>query len=239
MVNIDLRGTAVWPKRIPPLTDDQLRMRDLFMARWLEELPSRYGVIERFNHGYAAPATKEDAFGRTLEIGAGLGAHLKYEPGAGSDYYAIDLRPELVDAMHSKYPVVTALVGDIQEGLPFDACFFDRVLGIHVLEHLSDLPRALDEVYRVLSPRGTLKVVIPCEGGVAYSFARRISAQRMFEREFQTSYRWLIRSEHVNVPWEIFGELRKRFELVDATYFPLRLPVVALNLAIGLTLTKL
>jgi hypothetical protein len=81
--------------------------------------------------------------------------------------------------------------------------------------------------------------VIPCEGGLTYGMARRVSAQRMFEREFGMSYEWFIRSEHVNVPWEIVLELRRRFRIVGSRYFPFRVPSVHLNLAIGLTLEPL
>ncbi len=232
----DLRGTGVWPKHLPEFTDEQRAVRDQFMARWLEILPQRYGLIERFNHRYPAAAATG---GRTLEIGAGLGEHIRYEDLGREEYYTVELRPELVEAIRSKHPDVVALAGDCQERLPFDDGFFDRVLAIHVLEHLPDLPRALDEISRVLARDGRFVAVIPCEGGQAYSLARRVSAQRVFEREFGMSYDWLIRSEHLNVPWEIVSELGKRFRIVKSRYFPFLVPSVALNLVIGLTLQPL
>jgi SAM-dependent methyltransferase len=231
---VDLRGTGRWPKQLPEFTPEQRRVRDQFMARWLNVLPGRYSAIERFNHEYPGRTTEQR--GRTLEIGAGLGAHLQYEDVARQEYHASDLRPELVEALRERHPDVHATVADCQARLPFDDGYFDRVLAIHVLEHLPDLPRAVAEIARVLSPNGSFATVIPCEGGLAYWLARRISAQRIFEREFGMPYKWLIRSEHVNVPWEIISELKRRFELVDATYFPLRIPLVSPNLVIGLTL---
>lgn len=236
MTIVDLRGTGVWPKHLPEFTDEQRQVRDAFTARWLEVLPRRYGLIERFNHSYAVHARPGT---RTLEIGAGLGEHLHYEDLAHQDYYALELREELTKAIRANHPEVTAIVGDCQERLPFEDGFFDRVVAIHVLEHLPDLPRALDEASRVLAPGGRLFAVIPCEGGLAYGLARRISAQRVFEREFGMSYEWLIRTEHLNVPWEIFMEVRKRFRVVNARYFPFRIPSIALNLVIGLTLQPL
>jgi hypothetical protein len=71
-----------WPKTFPPLTAEQERIRDDFMHAGHEELPNKYGIIEKFNHGYVvddAPAL----FVRTLEIGAGLGEHLTYPRGDG------------------------------------------------------------------------------------------------------------------------------------------------------------
>jgi hypothetical protein len=88
----------------------------------------------------------------------------------------------------------------------------------------------------VLKAEGRLVVVIPCEGGLAYRLARRISAQRVFERRYKTSYDWFIESEHVNVPREIIAELTGHFEILDRRYFPLHLPITTANLVIGLTL---
>jgi SAM-dependent methyltransferase len=236
MTIVDPRGTGGWPKRLPQLTDEQRRVRDQFMTRWLEVLPNRYGLIERFNHRYPLDG---NTTGRTLELGAGLGEHLRYEDLSRQEYYAVELREELAEAIRDRYPSVEAIVADCQERLPFNDAYFDRVLAVHVLEHLPDLPRALDEIQRVLAPGGRFHAVIPCEGGLAYSLARRISAQRLFEKEFDMSYEWLIRSEHVNVPWEILLELRKRFRLVRSRYFPFRVRSVTPNLVIGLTLERL
>jgi SAM-dependent methyltransferase len=233
----DLRGTGAWPKRLPDFTDEEIRMRDAFMRRWHGILPRRGKIVERFNHGYALRGPVPT--GRTLDVGAGLGEHIQFEDLSRQEYYALELRPEMARVIEERYPEVSTVVADCQQRLPFGDGFFDRILAIHVLEHLPNLPRALDEISRVLTPHGRFVVVIPCEGGLAYWLARRTTAQRVFEREFGQSYTWVIRSEHLNVPWEVLGELRKRFRVVHLQYFPLRIPSVALNLVIGATLEPL
>ena len=111
------------------------------------------------------------------------------------------------------------------------------MLAIHVLEHLPGLPAAIREMRRLCHPeRGVFSVVIPCEGGLAYSLARKISAQRIFEKRYQQSYRWFISREHLNVPAEILRELAPHFDIVHRSDFPLLLPWVFCNLCIGLTL---
>ena len=226
---------TVWPKQVPVLTDEQRAIRDDFMAHWHEVLPSRYSAIERFNHGY--PAKRGPFDKRTLEIGAGLGEHLAFEdPEHHDGYYALELREEMAAKIRERHPAVTTLTADCQERLPFDDDFFGRVLAIHVLEHLPNLPAALHEIHRVLAPDGRLVVVIPCEGGLAYSLARRVSAQRVFEKRYETSYDWCIASEHLNVPEEILTELEDAFVVQHRRFFPLSVPSVALNLVIGLTL---
>ena len=71
---------------------------------------------------------------------------------------------------------------------------------------------------------------------MAYSLARKISAQRVFERRYQQPYKWFIEREHINRPHEILEELRPYFRITHRSFFPLRVPLVFCNLCIGLTL---
>jgi SAM-dependent methyltransferase len=229
-----------WPKIFPPLSLEQKRVSDDFMKYWHEVLPRRYGVIEKFNHGYPVRHAPKD-FKTTLEIGAGLAEHVEYEkltPEQEADYVALELRPNMVAAIRQKFPRIQAREGDCQKRLPFADGHFDRILAVHVLEHLPNLPAAVREMHRLCDPeRGVFSVVIPCEGGLAYSLARRISAQRIFEKRYKQSYRWFIEREHINRPAEIMAELAPYFEIRHRSFFPLPfLPFVFCNLVIGLTL---
>ena len=227
-----------WPKTFPPLTAEQERIRDDFMRHWHEVLPRRYGVVERFSHGYVVDHAPP-GFARTLEVGAGLGEHLDYERLTAAQraaYVALELRPNMASEITRRHPEVRALVGDVQDRLDVPDGTFDRVVAVHVLEHLPDLPRAVAELHRVCAPGGVLQAVIPCEGGLAYGLARRISAQRLFERRYRQPYRWFIEREHVNRPGEILEVLSERFEVTHRAFFPLLVPVVTVNLCLGLTL---
>jgi len=230
-----------WPKTFPPLTDEQKRISDDFMAHWHTVLPSKYGIIEKFNHSYPirhAPAN----FSTTLEIGAGLGEHLRYETLTAEqrkNYFCLDLRENMVEVIHQTFPDVQAIVHDCQKPLTsFADGYFDRILAIHVLEHLPDLPAAVREIYRLINKeKGVFSVVMPCEGGLAYGLSRRISAQRIFEKRYKQSYRWFIEREHINLADEILQEIRPYFKIVDRKSFPFAfIPLQTLNLVIGLTL---
>jgi SAM-dependent methyltransferase len=113
----------------------------------------------------------------------------------------------------------------------------DRVVAIHVLEHLPDLPACLQDIRRILRPSGKFLVVIPCEGGLAYALARHFTSKRIFEQRYQTDYEWLIRSEHVNQAWEIIEELEYCFHIEDKCYYPFHLPFIHLNAIVAMTLT--
>jgi len=230
---------AKWPKVLPSLTPEQQRISDDFMEHWHAVLPRRYGVLEDFNHRYPlkhAPAS----FRTTLEIGAGLGEHLAYEPLTPEQerhYVALEVRENMAARIRQRFPRVQVVVGDCQARLDFPDGSFDRILAVHVLEHLPNLPGALREMRRLCHPvRGLCSVVIPCEGGLAYGFARRLSAQRIFEKRYDQSYDWFIRREHLNRPSEIIQELAPHFDVLHRSFFPLKLPLVFCNLCIGLTL---
>jgi SAM-dependent methyltransferase len=226
-----------FPKTLPQLTAEQQHIRNDFMNYWHQVLPNRYGVIEKFNHGYPLKSYSAQTI-RTLEIGAGRGEHGYYENLSTQEYVALELRDEMAEAIKQEHPAINVIVGDCQERIDVPDDDFDRVLAIHVLEHLPDLPSALDEIQRVLKPGGLLSVVIPCEGGLAYTLARRISAQRIFEKRYKQSYAWFVACEHINLPSEIIPELSSRFAIRHRSFFPLMVPIVTLNLCIGLTLVN-
>jgi ubiquinone/menaquinone biosynthesis C-methylase UbiE len=227
---------AKWPKSVAILTSEQRRIVDEWQQEWHEKHLGKFTLIERFNHGYALSRCPNPAGLRTLEIGAGVGGHIATENLAVQEYHAVEFRPNMAQRISERFPSVKVSVSDCQQRVPVDNRSMDRVLAIHVLEHLPNLPSALREIRRVLRPNGQFVAVIPCEGGLLYALARRISAQRLFQKKYRMPYDWLVRSEHINEPQEIEEELRPLFATVHRTYFPFTLPSVNANLCIGLTL---
>jgi ubiquinone/menaquinone biosynthesis C-methylase UbiE len=228
-----------WPKRFPQLTPEQVEISNDFVQHWHEVLPRRFGIVDEFNHRYVVNNAPR-GFCRTLEIGAGIGEHLRYEkltPSQEQDYVAVDIRQNMIAELRKRFPRINGVVADCQQRLNFDDGHFDRILAIHVLEHLPDLPAAVREMYRVCDKtKGVVSVVIPCEGSLAYRLARRISAQRIFERRYNQAYAWFIEREHINRPAEIFEELAPYFRMVSTRYFPVPARVEFCNLCIGATL---
>src|SRR6185312_582841 len=112
-------AAAKWPKTFPPLSAEQERIRDDFVHAWHEELPKKYGIVERFNHGYVVDHAPR-SFARTLEIGAGIGEHLDYErltPEQLASYVALELRPQMAEQIANRHPAVKTAVGDCQKRL--------------------------------------------------------------------------------------------------------------------------
>jgi SAM-dependent methyltransferase len=222
------------------MTSEQKRISDEFMKLWHQELPHKFGIVDRFNHGFPVKNSRP-GFRTSVEIGAGLGEHIHYEkltPEQEENYYAVELRENMAAEIRRRFPNVKAITGDCQARLGFADGFFDRYIAVHVLEHLPDLPSCIREAYRLINKeRGQMLVVIPCEGSPAYSLARKISAERVYNRHFKGGYSWLISREHINRPHEILAELHPYFTIERKVLFPLPfLPFIFNNLCIGLAL---
>ena len=224
-----------WPKTPVLLTEDEKKIKNQFMVQWHEILPNKYALIERFNHfnGFKREGVSRTC--RILEIGAGLGAHMEFEDTINNDYHALELRPDMAERAQRRFPAAKVLVGDIQKPIDLPEGSFDRIIAVHVLEHLPDLPEALRRIKLLLKPTGFCEFIIPCEGSLAYSLARRISAKRVFEKTYKISYEKFIKSEHINTCKEILEELDVAgFYTTWKRYFPFRIPLIFCNLVIGL-----
>jgi SAM-dependent methyltransferase len=208
------------------------------MADWIHEFltsvkSSRFGWVSRFDHTFPVRSASSEL--RTLEIGAGTGSHVQFEP--SGEYVALEASGELA-AQIPERDGLSVVVADCEQRLPWEDNSFDRVLAIHVLEHLYNLPVTLEEIARVLRPGGVFCVVIPCEGGRLYSLGRRFTTKRIFEKRYNTPYEWMISQEHCNTATEILAELNRHFRIRQRRFFPLRLPAVDLNLVVGLEMSN-
>jgi SAM-dependent methyltransferase len=224
-----------WPKSRPQLTKEQEEIYNDWYQFWLskEGLHGRYKFIDDFGHKYTTKSFFPGC--KTLDLGAGNGAHIKFERLASQEYVAVEKNAILVENIKKSYPMVHAIVDDCQKEINFPDNYFDRVLAIHVLEHLDNLPTTLNEVRRILHSSGKFSVVIPCEGGLIYNLGRKLSSERLFVQKYNLSYDWLINYDHVNKASEILDELRARFNIVNVQYFPFVIPIIDFELVIGLT----
>lgn len=131
---------------------------------------AREGYIGHARHRYELEPIIEEfadfracAGKRVLEIGVGLGADHQRFAEAGAQLYGIDLTARAVEHTRRRlalFGVASALsIGDAEE-LEFQADTFDCVYSWGVLHHSPDTPKAISEVYRVLRPGGTARIMI-------------------------------------------------------------------------------
>ena len=98
-----------------------------------------------------------------LEIGLGYGTVSQLLAQSARRYTGLDIAAGPVSVVNQRMTLFS-LNGSAQQGsilqAPFADGSFDAVVTIGCLHHTGDLPRALDEVHRVLRPGGSALVMI-------------------------------------------------------------------------------
>lgn len=85
-----------------------------------------------------------------LDIGCGAGSHMAMFSSISDRVYGIDISPKMIKYAN-KYGY--ALIGDIRK-LPFPQDTFDYVFSRVAINYISDWPKAISEMSRVIKPEG-------------------------------------------------------------------------------------
>lgn len=98
---------------------------------------------------------------RILDGGCGLGEWTVFLGEQGFDVVGLDLIPEVVDALKTRFPASQFVRGDIRD-TGFEAGSFDACFSWGAFEHFENgIGQCLDEAHRVLKPGGWLFVTVP------------------------------------------------------------------------------
>jgi ubiquinone/menaquinone biosynthesis C-methylase UbiE len=88
--------------------------------------------------------------GKILEVGCGTGGNIRYFKKKGIRIQGVDISGD----------VGATIVADAEK-LPFENNYFDQVLILDVLEHVTDDKKALKEALRVVKPGGLVIITVP------------------------------------------------------------------------------
>lgn len=158
--------------------------------------------------------------GSILEIGAGTLNHLGYESPEKTTAYDI---VEPFENLYKNNPQLSRLrrihkdIAEIPQGE-----FFDRILSVAVLEHLTDLPSIVARSALHLREGGIFQHGIPSEGGLTWGLSWRLTTGLAFRLRTGLSYQTLMRHEHVNRAPEILEVVRYFFGKVSVKRFPFK-----------------
>ena len=93
-----------------------------------------------------------------LDVGTGTGEIAFLMASRGGNVTGIDITPAMIELAEKKMeeknlPKVDMMVGDALD-LPFDECTFDCVTSGYMLRNVTDIPKAISEMHRVLKAGG-------------------------------------------------------------------------------------
>jgi ubiquinone/menaquinone biosynthesis C-methylase UbiE len=97
--------------------------------------------------------------GNLLDVGAGIGQFLSMAAGEYSGVFGTEVSGSAVKIAQSRYGI-TLHRGDLCE-LALPSSSFDNITLFHVLEHVHEPLRLIEESYRLLRKGGTLFVAVP------------------------------------------------------------------------------
>ncbi len=83
---------------------------------------------------------------------------------------------------------------NLNQGIPFPDNFFDVVYHSHVLEHFSkaEAELFLKECYRVLRPKGIIRVVVPDLENIAKTYLTALEKIDSGDYEWIANYEWIL-----------------------------------------------
>lgn len=101
---------------------------------------------------------------KVLDIGIGAGWSAEQFARAGADVAGIDISPAAVELARERFrlfnlPQARIFAADAHN-LPFEDNAFDFALAWGCLMHMPDTQKAVDEIYRVLRPKGRIKAMM-------------------------------------------------------------------------------
>ena len=170
-----------------------------------------FDEIERVRYQEYAPwmpvlmGFKEFPGARLLEVGCGMGTDLLQFARGGAVCAGIDLTPRSVEITRHRFALygerADLMIAD-GERLPFANDSLDVVYSNGVLHHTPDTAGAIKEVYRVLKPGGTAKVMVYHKGSLNY-WSEMILHRGILRAELLRGHspedimsRWVEYSEH-------------------------------------------
>jgi phosphatidylethanolamine/phosphatidyl-N-methylethanolamine N-methyltransferase len=174
-------------------------------------------------------------FSRVLEVGAGTGEHFPFVRHGFDEYILSDMDAQALEVARKKlgdqsnHPGRVIFTKTQGQSLSYPDASFDRLIAVHVLEHIVQPHLAIKEWMRVLKPGGLLSVLIPSDPGIAWRLGRHLGPRRQALSQ-GIAYDYVMAREHVNASTNLIALLRYYLPEARESWWPVPIPSVDLNL---------
>ena len=149
-----------------------------------------------------------------------------------SEYVLTDLNPLILPKNNrdSKLAKIKYVVADVQN-LPFKKDSFDRVVSTCLLHHLTNVEKALLEIYRCVKIDGLVSIYLSCDPGILNRFLRRLLIIPKARKLGFYEYEIFIAREHRNHFQSLERMIKYVFkdQNIRQRYYPFRIKSWNLN----------
>ena len=172
-----------------------------------------------------------------LEVGGNIGEHIKYVRSPFVKYLLTDLRETNFLSNDSR---VSFECLDVQD-IPYPDNTFDRVICTCLLHHIENINSALKEMLRVTKKDGTISILLPCDPGLVYRFAKVIGPNRVWRKHGILNPAFFHYSQHRNHFPGIKSSIKEIYfkEKIHWRYWTFKFSSWNLNMFAVVTIKKL
>jgi len=215
---------------------DQITLWKKYYSSDQENLYKNFFIRLLFDLGHKYIAKRgKDINGKILDVGSGMGYHLKFEKLSEKRIYiCLDNDKTMLDRID--VPNVRKIVGTCGK-IPLKNKSVDLIIASHILEHLPRLRSDLKELKRVLKKNGKFIVVLPCDPGKLWRLLTFITPSRWRLKRLGINYDIVMKHEHVNTFQTCIEELKEIFTVNQEEYYPFFIKKYNFNILCCLTLS--
>ncbi|RME59229.1 class I SAM-dependent methyltransferase, partial [Candidatus Parcubacteria bacterium] len=177
-------------------------------------------------------------FSRVVEVGAGTGEHFPYVRHSFDEYIMTDMDADALKVARQKVGVHHKVAFECRSAteLDYPSDSVDRLVAVHVLEHLYFPHRVLKEWNRVVKDGGVISILIPTDPGLAWRLGRYLGPRRRAIAQ-GIEYDYVMAREHVNSCTNLMALIRFYFRERKERWWPFVLPAVDVNLFVAIHAT--
>ena len=199
------------------------------------------GSLMKYDHKMLESNLPKKKYSKVLEIGPGFHSHINYLNHDYDNYYIIEKEKDKL-LFHKKIQnKKIKLLTYKKNKMPFKKNFFDRIIMSHVLEHISNPEKFIEEAMEKLKKGGVFSIALPTDPALLWRMGRLFSKIFFIKKKQNISskeYDYINALDHVNSVFSLYSILNYKYKNKIESYLPFRIKSFDLNLFYNIHIIK-
>ena len=199
------------------------------------------GSLMKYDHKMLESNLPKKKYSKVLEIGPGFHSHINYLNHDYDNYYIIEKEKDKL-LFHKKIQnKKIKLLTYKKNKMPFKKNFFDRIIMSHVLEHISNPEKFIEEAMEKLKKGGVFSIALPTDPSLLWRMGRLFIKIFFIKKKQNISskeYDYINALDHVNSVFSLYSILNYKYKNKIESYLPFRIKSFDLNLFYNIHIIK-